>query len=128
MTIPVVKTSKKSGTTSLNWTENQKIVFDEIRSISNENSIDILFYMAYEFAKKQPLDYKAYSNFIGLLTEKSKDTYKLSYKKNVSFFEFKAITADLKSKWLNIPMKGVVLMYLLHYAKFKLGIDINKYL
>lgn len=128
---PVVETAKprKSSNinTSLSFTPRQYQCLNDILATSGLYGITHLFHTAVAFAEDHPFEEKDFSNHIGLLTDKGKDTTKIMYRKQGSYEAFKSKSDYFKATWINMPIKGVALMYLLNYAKKKLNMDISKY-
>lgn len=125
---PSEKPKKKAVRNGFNFTERQREVFYKIKEVANKSSVEVLLFLALEYSKENPFSYDDYLDFMDLLTEKNKKIYKTMYTKGQYFEEYDQITAKIKSEFMNIPLKGVVLMYLLHYAKYKLNMDISEFM
>lgn len=124
-----VKKKYQNANSSLNFTENQSRVFRDILSKSNLDSVAHLLGVSVSFAEEeQPFVNTDFSKYLSLLIERGQVFDKVPYRKLGINEIFKERSDLYKQTWINIPIKGVVLMYVLHYAQKKLGIDIEKYL
>lgn len=124
-----MKIEAKAGTT-LSFTIKQKEIFDDIRANTGGLNLSLSNYLfiVYSYAQEAPLVYQQYFDFLEILLEKGTQIKVTVRNENESIRAYKVISQQLKDKWIRIPMKGVVLMYCLHYAKSKFGLDICKYL
>ena len=112
--------------TTLQYTDKQKKLFDDFRKTMNI-SINLIMRELIEFSKQVPLNHLDYSSFIPLFKEKGWSNTTYCYA-DESHAKIKEKTMELKNSWINIPFKSVLLMYMLHYLKNKLGVDIDQYL
>lgn len=113
--------------TTLNLTSNQVKLLNDVLSQSKLDSVAHLLYTSISFAEVDPFKVTDFSSYIPLLVEKSNNIKKVTYRKQGVYDILKDKSEHYKATWINMPIKGVVLMYLLNYAKKKLGMDIERY-
>ncbi|OBX79656.1 hypothetical protein AO053_03470 [Haemophilus influenzae biotype aegyptius] len=70
------------------------------------------------------LDYMDYLPF--LIGDKS--NYRFTMNKNSTYLYFREKYEEYKDNWVNLRLRGVITLALLHYAKCKLNLDLDELL
>lgn len=124
------KTKKTSTNLStVRFTEAQYKLIDKLLEITSIRKKTALFNIVSEFMRADfnYLDYVDYLDFItGSNVQKLGRTY--SIQKNRTYEFFYELYEDYRINWVNIRVRGVIILALLHYAKCKLNLDLDELL
>lgn len=125
------KKTKKTSTnlSTVRFTEAQYKLIDKLLEITGIRKKTALFNTVAEFMRADfnYLDYVDYLDFItGSNVQKLGRTY--SIQKNRTYEFFYELYEDYRINWVNIRVRGVIILALLHYAKCKLNLDLDELL
>lgn len=122
------KLSTNSNLTKVRFTNIQMRLIDKMLKISNIGSVAALFGTVAEFMRSDfnHLDYVDYLNFIVGAGNGTGKGY--SIQKNRAYELFCELYEDYRVNWVNIRVRGVIILSILHYAKNKLNLDLNELL
>ena len=126
-----MKKEKKTNTnlSNVRFTNTQWKLIDQVLEISNIRTKTALFSTVAEFMRSDfnCLDYVDYLDFItGIGVKGSGKAYPI--KKNRAYEFFYELYEDYRVNWVNIRVRGVIILAILHYAKNKLNLDLNELL
>ncbi|MDD2170384.1 hypothetical protein QA264_06305 [Glaesserella parasuis] len=119
------KSTKASQLSNVVFTESQWNFINKVLEISKVGNVTALFNIAADFMKKDfnYLDYSSYTAFlIGNNAEASK---RFSIRKDNAYTFFKGLYEEYKENWINIRLRGVLLLALLNYAKKGLNCQLD---
>ncbi|WP_256893913.1 hypothetical protein [Rodentibacter caecimuris] len=122
---------KKTSTnlSTVRFTEAQYKLIDKLLEITNLNKKTALFSTVAEFmrANFNYLDYVDYLDFVtGSNVKKSGRTYAIQ--KNRTYEFFYELYEDYRINWVNVRVRGVIILALLHYARCKLNLNLDELL
>lgn len=126
-----MKKEKKANTnlSNVRFTDTQWKLIYKVLEISNIRTKTALFNTIAEFMRSDfnYLDYVDYLDFItGVGVKGSGEAY--SIQKNRAYEFFYELYEDYRVNWVNIRVRGVIILAILHYAKNKLNLDLNELL
>ena len=126
-----MKKEKKANTnlSNVRFTDTQWKLIYKVLEISNIRTKTALFNTIAEFMRSDfnYLDYVDYLDFItGVGVKGSGEAY--SIQKNRAYEFFYELYEDYRINWVNIRVRGVIILAILHYAKNKLNLDLNELL
>ncbi|MDG6261631.1 hypothetical protein P9J86_06965 [Glaesserella parasuis] len=126
-----MKKEKKPNTnlSSVRFTDTQWKLIYKVLEISNISTKTALFNTIAEFMRSDfnYLDYVDYLDFItGVGVSGSGKAYPIQ--KNRAYEFFSELYEDYRVNWVNIRVRGVIILAILHYAKNKLNLDLNELL
>ncbi|MGX2957641.1 hypothetical protein ACWIYZ_11275 [Ursidibacter arcticus] len=122
------KATKPSLLTNVVFTETQWSFIYKVFDISKVGNLTALFNIAADFMKKDfnYLDYSSYAAF--LVGNKNEPSNRFSIKKDNAYNFYKGLYEEYKDNWINIRIRGVLLLGLLHYAKKGLNCQLDELL
>lgn len=126
-----MKKEKKANTnlSNVRFTDTQWKLIYKVLEISNIRTKTALFNTIAEFMRSDfnYLDYVDYLDFItGVGVKGSGKAYPIQ--KNRAYEFFYELYEDYRINWVNIRVRGVIILAILHYAKNKLNLDLNELL
>lgn len=126
-----MKKEKKANTnlSNVRFTDTQWKLIYKVLDISNIRTKTALFNTIAEFMRSDfnYLDYVDYLDFItGVGVKGSGKAYTIQ--KNRAYEFFYELYEDYRVNWVNIRVRGVIILAILHYAKNKLNLDLNELL
>ncbi|MGX2951201.1 hypothetical protein ACWIUA_09915 [Ursidibacter sp. B-7004-1] len=126
-----MKKEKKANTnlSNVRFTNTQWKLIDKVLEISNIRTKTSLFSSIAEFMRSDfnYLDYVEHLDFItGVGVKGSGKAYAIQ--KNRAYEFFYELYEDYRVNWVNIRVRGVIILAILHYAKNKLNLDLNELL
>ena len=126
-----MKKEKKANTnlSNVRFTDTQWKLIYKVLEISNIRTKTALFNTIAEFMRSDfnYLDYVDYLDFItGRGVKGSGKAYPIQ--KNRAYEFFYELYEDYRVNWVNIRVRGVIIIAILHYAKNKLNLDLNELL
>lgn len=126
-----MKKEKKTNTnlSNVRFTNTQWKLIDQVLEISNIRTKTALFSTVAEFMRSDfnCFDYVDYLDFItGIGVKGSGKAYPIQ--KNRAYEFFYELYEDYRVNWVNIRVRGVIVLAILHYAKNKLNLDLNNLL
>ena len=114
---------------NVRFTDTQWKLIYKVLEISNIRTKTALFNTIAEFMRSDfnYLDYVDYLDFItGIGVKGSGQAYPIQ--KNRAYEFFYELYEDYRVNWVNIRVRGVIIIAILHYAKNKLNLDLNELL
>lgn len=122
---------KKTNTnlSNVRFTNTQWKLIDKVLEISNIRTKTALFSTVAEFMRLEfnYFDYVDYLDFVtGVGVKGSGKPYPIQ--KNRAYEFFYELYEDYRLNWINIRVRGVIILAILHYAKNKLNLDLNELL
>ncbi|HHR5929652.1 TPA: hypothetical protein ACS7YQ_003861 [Providencia alcalifaciens] len=125
---PTAKTKKynSAGSSTVNFSDAQGKLIKKLLEITKISTTMTLFSAAAQYMKEgiDNLDYMDYIPF--LIGDKS--NYRFTMSKNSTYLYFREKYEEYKENWVNLRLRGVITLALLHYAKNKLDLDLNELL
>lgn len=126
-----IKQEKPKNTTISNvrFTDTQWKLIEKVLDISGIHTKAALLGSVAEFMRTDfnYLDYVEYLDFIaGVGVKGTGKGYPIP--KNRAYEFFYELYEDYRVNWVNIRVRGVIILAILHYAKNKLNLDINELL
>lgn len=116
-----------SNLSNVRFTDSQRQFIQKVLEISGIRSQSALFNISAEFMRVSfnHLDYVDYLDFItGVGGSGMGKGYPIQ--KNRAYEFFYELYEDYRINWVNIRVRGVIILSLLHYAKNKLNLDLNE--
>jgi hypothetical protein len=122
---------KKTSTnlSTVRFTDAQYRLIEKLSETTNLNKKAALFNTVAEFMRTDfnYLDYVDYLDFVtGSNVQKSGHTYAIQ--KNRTYEFFYQLYEDYRINWVNVRVRGVIILALLHYAKCKLNLNLDELL
>ncbi|EHK90737.1 hypothetical protein RHAA1_03021 [Aggregatibacter actinomycetemcomitans RhAA1] len=100
-------------------------MIDKLLEVTNLNKKAALFNTVAEFMRTD-FNYLDYVDFVtGSNVQKSGRTYAIQ--KNRTYEFFYELYEDYRVNWINVRVRGVIILALLHYAKCKLNLNLDGY-
>lgn len=125
-----IKPKKKSTNLSnVKFTDSQWKLIDKMLELTNIRTKTALLSTTAGFMQTgfNYLDYAEYLDFLtGLKVKSTGRGYSIT--KNRTYEFFYELYEDYRVNWVNIRLRGVIILSLLHYAKNKLNLDLNELL
>lgn len=121
-----VKKANSIGCSNVNFSDSQWKLIQKLLEITKISTTMTLLSAAAQYMKEgiDNLDYMEYLPF--LIGDKS--NYRFSISKNSTYFYFREKYEEYRDNWVNLRLRGVITLALLHYAKNKLNLDLNELL
>ena len=114
------------GSSTVNFSDAQGKLIKKLLEITKISTTMTLFSAAAQYMKEgiDNLDYMDYLPF--LIGDKS--NYRFTMNKNSTYLHFREKYEEYKDNWVNLRLRGVITLALLHYAKCKLNLDLDELL
>ncbi len=124
----VVKKPRVGNQFTLSLSGEQETLLNSLTDLTGERRGQIIW-QALVFAKKEPISLDFLNEYINFVYYKGKtERTKIHIQRVVSAHEdLKELSSYYKGVGYNIGIKGVVLLYLLNYAKNHLKMDISSF-
>ena len=122
---------KKTSTnlSNVKFTDSQWKLIDKMLELTNIRTKTALLSTTAGFMQTgfNYLDYAEYLDFLtGVKVKGTGRGYSIT--KNRTYEFFYELYEDYRVNWVNIRLRGVIILSLLHYAKNKLNLDLNELL
>lgn len=118
-----------SNLSNVRFTDTQWKLIQNVLEVSNIRTQAALFSSAAEYMRVgfNYLDYVDYLDFLtGVGVKGTSKAYTIQ--KNRTYDFFYELYEDYRVNWVNIRVRGVIILSILHYAKNKLNLDLNELL
>ncbi|HHT7781832.1 TPA: hypothetical protein ACT2GF_002201 [Pasteurella multocida] len=111
------------GSSTVNFSDAQGKLIKKLLEITNISTTMTLFSAAAQYMK-EGIDNSDYMDYIPFLIG-DKSNYRFTMNKNGTYLYFREKYEEYKDNWVNIRLRGVITLSLLHYAKNKLNLDLG---